>query len=406
MLTANLRLKGKWLTWFTDLVEPTRQQQSNITSRSQSGADNMKVDILDHWEQVETLEPEWNSLLVTSKANTIFLTWEWISTWAKAGGKMNPPFVICVRDVAGNLVGIAPFYMSKLRLSNIIPYRTLRIMADVATGAEYPDLIVSPQAEQEVTRIMIDTLVRSRSRWDCLWLPNVASWTGAEGRLLNPCHEAGLVSRARPCDFGVVELPDNMNAYLRALSSNKRQQLRAETKRISRRTAVSIKRCEMAGQIPRFLEALFDLHHRRWKTREEEGSFRRKPQLVEFYKQFVPRAHERGWLWLFALEDQAEIKAVQLGYVYNNTFCQIQEGFDPDYEKGVGNVLRAHVIEACITAGVSTFDFLGEMSEHKRRWGAQIRTGSDLFIGRQRLKNKPLFSVGLWPTGRFLRPSL
>ena len=366
----------------------------------------MKVEILENWQAVSALERDWNQLLITSKANTIFLTWEWISAWIQAGGKTNPPFVICVRDVAENLVGIAPFYMAKLRFGRIIPYRTLRIMADVATGAEYPDLIVAPEAEPEVSQIIIDTLVGLRARWDCLWLPNVASWTGAESRLLKPCYDAGLLSRSRPRDFSVVELPDNMNAYVRALSSNKRQQLRGEMKRIGGRPDVSVKRCERAEEIPRFLDALFDLHYRRWKTQGEEGSFRRKPQLAEFYKHFVPRAYAKGWLWLFALEDQGEVKAVQLGYVYDDAFHQIQEGFDPDYEKGAGNVLRARVIESCIEAGVRTFDFLGGMSEHKRRWRAQERTGCDLFLGHQQLKNRPLFSVGIWPTGRFLRPAL
>lgn len=365
----------------------------------------MNVAILEDWKAVTALEGEWNRLLVASRANAIFLTWEWISAWADTGGREQQPFVICVRDGAANLVGVAPFYRSKLRFGGVIPYRTLRIMADVATGSEYPDLIVSPPVEPEVTRLIIDALLHSRSQWDCLWLPNVAGWTGALNRVADTCRDAGLLMRSRPCDFGVVELPDDMDAYLRSLSSNKRQQLRAERKRMSGRTAVRITRCETVEQIPRFLDALFDLHYRRWRTREEEGSFRRKPQLVEFYKHFAPRAHSMGWLWLFALEDQGDIKAIQLGYVYNNTFLQIQEGFDPDYEKGVGNFLRAHVIETCIAAGVRTLDFLGDMTEHKRRWHAEERTGSDLFIGQRTLKNHPLFSAGIWPTGRFLRPA-
>ena len=61
------------------------------------------------------------------------------------------------------------------------------------------------------------------------------------------------------------------------------------------------------------------------------------------------------------------------------------------------------VIEQCIDAGVQDYDFLGGVSEHKRRWGAQERDGCDLFIAHpSKLKNKLLFSTEVWPSGRFI----
>ena len=366
----------------------------------------LTVEILGDWEKFALLEREWNPLLWASRANTLFLTWEWITAWAQANQKRHNPFVVCVRGPSGELLGIAPYYTSLLRFGGVLPYRTLRIMADHATGAEYADWIINPGNETEVAQLIASTLARARGCWDCLWMPNIAGWTGAIDRILLSCQTERFLSCSRTKEFGAVELPDAMDTYIRSLSSNKRQQLRGEMKRIKGQPGVIIRRCETADQIPQFLEALFDLHHRRWRTREEEGSFHRKPQLVEFYKQFVPRAYAKGWLWLFALEDRGEFKAVQLGYVYNSIYHQIQEGFDPEYTKGVGNVLRAGVIEACIAAGLRTFDFLGEMSEHKRRWHAKVRDGCDLFIGHRKLKNLPLFSAGIWPTGRFLRPAV
>jgi hypothetical protein len=84
----------------------------------------------------------------------------------------------------------------------------------------------------------------------------------------------------------------------------------------------------------------------------------------------------------------------------------MQEGFDPTYVKGVGNVLRLKVIETCIEEGIQGYDFLGELTEHKRTWGAEKRIGYNLYIGHRSLKNVLLFTKEVWPTGRFLRPSL
>jgi hypothetical protein len=46
------------------------------------------------------------------------------------------------------------------------------------------------------------------------------------------------------------------------------------------------------------------------------------------------------------------------------------------------------------------------MSEHKRRWAADIRLGRHLFIGNRNVRSRILFAKEIWPTGRYLRPSL
>ena len=125
--------------------------------------------------------------------------------------------------------------------------------------------------------------------------------------------------------------------------------------------------------------------------------------VAEFYRRFSPIAMRKGWLRLYALFDEGAFKAVQVGYVYRNVFYQLQEGFDPAYVNGVGNVLRAKVIEACIDEGLEGYDFLGDMSEHKRRWLATLREGRDLLIGRSTLKNLLLSKPGVWPSGRYMR---
>ncbi len=124
---------------------------------------------------------------------------------------------------------------------------------------------------------------------------------------------------------------------------------------------------------------------------------------------FAPLALERGWLWMLGLEDGGEFKAIQLGYVYGGVFNQMQEGFEPSYQNGAGNVLRLKVIEKCIEDGVHELDFLGEWTEHKRRWLAEHRVGHEMFVGHPSLKNRLMFTKEVWPTGRYVtwprRPS-
>jgi CelD/BcsL family acetyltransferase involved in cellulose biosynthesis len=362
------------------------------------------TEIITDWPRLAALGSRWNDLLEASRADSVFLTWEWIRAWSEVVGPTTRPLVVTAWDPQGELIGLAPFYVSEVQLARTLRFRTLRVMGDQATGSEYPDWIAHRLWEAAVTRAIASALAQAGRAWDCIWMPRMAGWTGAVARIAAACRDAGFHHHVRSRQFSSFELPADPGSYVRSLSQNKRQQLRSEMRRIMGHESVAVTRCQSPGELPRYLDALFALHHQRWQERGEAGVFRRRPSEARFYREFTRVALDRGWLWLTGLEDRGELKAVQLGYVYGGVYHQLQEGFDPRYASGVGNVLRVKSIEACIASGVRGYDFLGGMTEHKRRWLATPRTGYDLFIGRRSLKNRLLFAREIWPTGRFLRP--
>jgi CelD/BcsL family acetyltransferase involved in cellulose biosynthesis len=382
----------------SDICAPSDGCRPYVTAAAVSA---VRVEFLENWTDVAAIEREWNALLRESSADSIFLTWEWVRCWADVVGPGIRPFVVTARNSRGDLVGVVPFYRATYRLRGVVPYRVLRVMADYPTGSDYPDWIVRRDCDEAVTTAIVKALDSGRG-WDCIWMPSMAGWTGSFERIVAACRARGLRCQIRPCDFAFFELPSDKEAYFRSLSKNKRQQLRAELKRLKLST-VDISRCDTDDQVPGFLEALFDLHERRWGEKGDAGTFKRKPSEAVFYRRFVPVALRKGWLRFYGLRDGGEFKAIQIGYVYRGVYHQLQEGFDPEYQKGAGNVLRAKVIEACIDEGINAYDFLGEMTEHKRRWQAQARAGHDLFISRPTAKNLLLSKGGVWPTGRFLR---
>jgi CelD/BcsL family acetyltransferase involved in cellulose biosynthesis len=253
---------------------------------------------------------------------------------------------------------------------------------------------------------MVGAALRAnRRRWDCLWLPLLAGWTGAHERLARLTNGSlRCYVHERGAEFAGLALPETHEAYLGSLSANARSNLRRGAKRLAADGArVECVRCERAEQLPEMLAALFDLHQRRWQVDGVPGCFGAGSRLTRFYTGFAPAALRSGWLRLYALRVDGVIRAVQYGYAYAGTFYQLQEGYDPDAPEGTGNVLREHVFKASIEEGLTNYDFLGEFTEHKRRWGATPRAGYDLFIGRPQLKNSLLFARPIWPTGRFLR---
>jgi len=75
--------------------------------------------------------------------------------------------------------------------------------------------------------------------------------------------------------------------------------------------------------------------------------------------------------------------AAQIGYVFDNVFLQIQEGFDPDaYDRSPGVALRAAVLRECIAEGLDAYDNLLGTPPQKMRWGAEPRRVRRLTLAR------------------------
>lgn len=363
----------------------------------------MKTTILTDWQQLSSLEADWNALLNSSRSDCIFLTWEWVQAWRAVVGESQDLLVIAVRDKDDKLVGVAPFYRYRLRLFNRITFKALRILADYSTGFEYGDWFVHPDCEQAALNAITSALLASHKQWDVIWMPRMSGWNGALDRLSTVLEHAGMFYRSRSSTFSSFDLPDDITDFEAGFSTKRRQQLRRNKRKLISVPGVEIEHCRDSEQLPEFIEQLFNLHHQRRLLLDDPGCFIRRPAEAAFYRQFLPKALAQGWLRFAALKQDGKIEAIQIGYAYNHEFLQMQEGFNPDYVNGAGNVLRHIVIEECIAEGLKKYDFLGGFTEHKRRWGAQERYGHDLLIAHPSLKNRLLFMREIWPSGRYIR---
>lgn len=363
----------------------------------------MQVKLIDNWNDVLALRTEWNALLTRSRADTIFLRWEWVHAWLDVVGSQLEPLVITVRNTEGQLIGIAPFYVTVYRLFNLFQYRVLRILGDFPTGSEYLDWIAEKDQEAEVMARIGQALSESSKRWDAIWMPYVSGWTGAAERIGKACEYAGLLCRTRPAHFAYLALPQTFPEFLEARSGHWRHELRRKERKVFNQAGVSFERCNNEDELPAYLDGLFELHFLRWQLKGEQGSFRRKPNEARFYRRFAPIALRNGWLRLYAVRERGAFKVAQVGYAYNGVLHGLQDGFDPTFSPGAGIVLRAKIIEASIAEGLHGYDFLGEMSDHKARWLAAERLGQDMFILHPGLKNRIHLVGNIWPSGRYLQ---
>lgn len=364
----------------------------------------MKPEILRDWNAVLTLRDEWNELLDRSDAHALFFSWEWMESWIEIARDVNTPFFIVIRDPDNRLLGVAPFYTVKAKLIGLIDYKILRLAGDHSTGFEYADLIASKENPNGVLKEIGVTLHKYQTEWDLIWLPKIAGWSHSLERIRQATTDSvGFAANTRQTDFSSIPLPASFEEYENRFSSKRRNHHKRTGKRVLNEPSTRFTNCTHPEELDHFLDTLFTLHHKRRMLLSDPGTFIRRPSQVSFYRSFTLKALKRGWLRINAIESAGQIQAIQLGYVCCGAYLQMQEGFNPDFTHGSGNVLRRHTISLCIDEGLQEYDFLGGMTEHKRRWGAVKRTGCDMLIGSQKLKSRLLLKFEVWPTGRYLK---
>ena len=363
------------------------------------------IEVIKDWEGFSNLKIVWHSLLQQSDADNVFLTWEWIDCWRKTRNKEVKPLIVVIKE-QGEVVAIAPFYRQNYRLIQIKNYQALRFLGDQSSGSEYSNFIVkkenSLELKEQLWRYLLSREIKHD--WDFIWFTNISSWTVGGKTLLQALTKVQkLHFYSRSVEFSQVCLNDLPEDILPILSKSLRTNIRQTRRRLDKLGDWKIEIIDQSFDLQKQLEQLFSLHNKHWE-KLGGGTFQRRPELAAFYRSFVPLALEKGWLKLLSLESEGIVQAMQLGYIYNNRFLAIQEGYNPDFLPGVGQVLRHFSYTHCQKNGVVDYDFLGVYTDHKRRWLAEKKLGENLFIWHDKVKNIPFQLKPIWPTGRYLKP--
>ena len=126
----------------------------------------MEVQIIRASEGLYELEKEWGELLANSSADTIFLTWEWITCWLEVREHSMALFVLIVRDDDHRLTAIAPLYKTTCRFLGAVDLVGLRVLGDHASGAEYSNFIIRRDAWEQSLRAIETALLDRCTEWD------------------------------------------------------------------------------------------------------------------------------------------------------------------------------------------------------------------------------------------------
>jgi CelD/BcsL family acetyltransferase involved in cellulose biosynthesis len=333
---------------------------------------------LRRWNVTEWMSNEaaWAKLLARSRADPLFLSWEWLTHWWGCfAAELAATAEILAFHRGSELVGLAPLYRRRVLRNGMLPTTSVQLVGlswrdPGPVMSEYLDVIAADGEAQAVRRACARVLLEEAS-----WTEWVIGFTAA-GR--HWCEAFGWLDSGqqyvRDLDRSAsyqADLSQGFAVYLSSLGRSTRRSLWGLRRRLSVQAKV---RFETAGaeEIDTGFNDLNRLHRLRWKTQAFAGS------RLAFHSSLARRLASRGELAISRLRVGDEVVSVL--YDVRKGGCQynISMGFNPAFNSRVslGLLHLGYAMEAAAESRVATYDLLagrGQRSDYKRHLGQRCR---------------------------------
>ncbi|MGC2800321.1 MAG: GNAT family N-acetyltransferase, partial [Candidatus Acidiferrum sp.] len=281
----------------------------------------MRIERISSDSEFRALQGEWDQLVERSSAQTVFLTWEWLSSWWSAYGTGKRLFILIARGEQGECCGIAPLYLERSGM-----HRVLRFIGDGTYDSDYLDFIAAQGQESLVLAGLFEYLQQSRRDWDVLQLNEIPETSLSLDFLRGLNTASRWLLRQEQVPAGVRSLPSTWEEFLQTLKSRFRTSVRACLRNLdSWSGAFEVLSAEI--DISVWLSELYDLHSGRWSLRQQHGVFAKQSKR-DFYERMARAFFHRGWLHMTRWRVNGVSLAYQFGFVYAGTYHLLQEGFD------------------------------------------------------------------------------
>jgi CelD/BcsL family acetyltransferase involved in cellulose biosynthesis len=352
-----------------------------------------KIEIIKSFDTFELLKPYWNNLLCFSDSNTIFLTWEWIFSWAECYlDEKRTLFILTVyKDF--ELIGIAPWYINHTTY-NFLSMRRIEFLGTPEAGSDYLDVIAKRGREREVAASLYQFLFdQGRSFWDCMFLREIPSSSIFLLHFLNQIEVDGKYVEIRHGSFcPIASLPASPEGFLLGTSSNRRKQFTRDWRILNNHDEVEYSSFRV-GDCEKTLGEFCSFY-------QDQNQYYNQP-LVKFIKNFASQCNKKDWLQVDLLTSKSRQVASLLHLRYKEELSlflmTVDKKFNPKIS--VGNVLVGLAIRGASDQGLNYYDFLKGYEAYKFHWADKGRRSLDILFCRKKL------SPMIFLTKRFLKYS-
>ena len=351
----------------------------------------LRVEIIRDLEGFLAIEADWNLLLARSSADTLFLTYEWISTcWAHIE-HARQLFIVVVRHGSA-IVAIIPLMIIKVE-----GLRQL-CMIDLKHVSDYKDFIIDDSVDREQVIREIFNAIDIDTGWDFFMLDSFrvdsVNFRALDSVLAQ--YPSGRVLRkehAPPALYLPLE-GRTFEEYFKRLKRGFRESTVQFQEELERKAFSYDFSYEIHfSNISETINKIIDLNAVRYGGEGSVCVFD-NPLIRSFFINFAKKAYLRDWLRVSTLfingDDASRLFGCQyMGKYYSIIACYRQKY--SDYSPG--RLLNIRLIKRYFDIGLNEFDMLTGTETYKFKYKTKIREKHKVFLFRSGLKG---YFTRLW----------
>jgi CelD/BcsL family acetyltransferase involved in cellulose biosynthesis len=325
-----------------------------------------------------SLEKEWNDLLAHSASHVPFLRHEYITTWWQGlgGGEWSSGelFVVTARQEQGELIGIAPLFLTDNRDGE----PALMLLGSIEIS-DYLDVITRPEDLPAFMEALLEYLAREQTpAWHLLDWYNLLEGSPTLPALQEAASKLGWKYNQQPlqhCPY--IPLPGDWEKYLCSIDKKQRHEIRRKMRRAGEyylplRWYIVQDGTTLEQEVDGFLKLMAD---------DPDKAKFLTPAMHTQMHSIVQIAFNAGWLQLAFIEVNGEKAAAYLNFDYMNHIWVYNSGLDFRFsELSLGWVLLGHLLEWANEHKREYFDFMRGDEQYKYRFGAIDRRVMRLLV--------------------------
>jgi CelD/BcsL family acetyltransferase involved in cellulose biosynthesis len=325
----------------------------------------------DRWPE---LRADWAAVAEASPYTSFFLLPEWTEAWlATCTAGLNVRILLFRHGEQP--VGACLAVRKTVRRGGI-PVR--RVYLNTAgederddTCIEFNNLLCLEGWEEAVARGLAEDL--DREKWDELMLNGFSAGPPLDAlrAALSQCEASQEICPSHYVDLDAIR--DSATSYEESLGPTTRKHLRQNYRHYAKLGDLQTGRAATLDEALSMLDELAALHQESWQRRGRPGAFA-SSSFTAFHRTLIRKTFASGGTQLFRVT-AGEVVGLIYAFVYRRKVYFYQSGlrYSDDKRLSPGQVVNASVINACLEAGWSEYDFLAGDAPYKKSLGPCAR---------------------------------
>ena len=362
-------------------------------------------------EELESIRPLWNALLMKSAAPVLYLTYDWLSTWWQCFQTPRKKLSVLAVFENDELVGIAPFVRTRAYWLGI-PYVKMEFISMMRYALSPTnisgtlDFIIRADKHQEVIPAVMEFLLKKAWPWNYIRMHPLPSGSPSQKPLENAAGKIGFRFWKRPVFVNsIIRLNRPWTEYTAEVGRKFRKNIQGHEKRLQNNGVLRYSELNAIEQLENGFNSILSIERRSWKW--NKGIHIDAPVYRHFYRQLVEVAGKNGWLKLGIMSLDGKNIAYDLSLEFNRSIEGLKTSYDEKYAHySPGNVLIYHQLESVFQKGYTKKNLLWGDLNVKTKWTSTVEPHDEILIYRNDLFSNVLYFINhrlfLYRLTRFL----